>query len=140
MPPASNRIEKYCYTREDFEIEWFSGTGPGGQNRNKIQACVRIRHKQSGLVQTCTSHRSRQQNFSEAFKTLGIRLKKWITEEIKKENAALMKKSSETIRTYHAADNRVKDHLSKHQIRFDELEKKFGDLIEKRAGAMHDAV
>lgn len=44
---------------EDFAVSWFSGTGCGGQNRNKVQACARVEHLPTGLVQTAQS-RSRE--------------------------------------------------------------------------------
>lgn len=43
----------------DFRVTWFSGTGPGGQNRNKVQASARIEHLPTGRVRTAQT-RSRK--------------------------------------------------------------------------------
>lgn len=125
------RIDKFCYTKKDFKIEWFSGTGPGGQNRNKVQTCVRITHIPSGLQATGQRDRSRTTNFRNAFNDLGAKLKPWIREQIKKE-APERSKTTETIRTYHYADNRVTDHASRYRIAASELDKKFGELVDAR--------
>jgi protein subunit release factor A len=47
-------------------------------------------------------------------------------------------KVTETIRTYHYADNRVVDHASKLRIAASELDKKFGELVDARRAAMID--
>lgn len=125
------RIEKYCYTKKDFKLEWFSGTGPGGQNRNKVQTCVRVTHIPSGLKAISQTERTRQANLKYAFQTLGKRVKDWIETEIKKDNVARVT-SNERIRTYHFADNRIIDHASGLTISADSLDKRFGDLIEAR--------
>ena len=44
---------------EDFEICFFSGTGPGGQNRNKCQASARVKHIPTGIVRSAQT-RSRE--------------------------------------------------------------------------------
>jgi peptide chain release factor 1 len=46
-------------SEDDFEVQWFSGSGAGGQNRNKVMACCRIRHLPTGLVRTAQT-RSRE--------------------------------------------------------------------------------
>lgn len=132
------RLERFCYSRKDFKIEWFSGTGPGGQNRNKVQACCRITHIPSGLKATAQRDRSRQTNFRNAFLDLGEKIAVWIREQINKESP-YRQISKETIRTYHFVDNRVVDHLSGFRISADELEKKFGDLIVARQIAKNES-
>jgi len=57
----------FSVTKKDLEISYFSGTGPGGQNRNKVQNCVRMRHPESGASSTGQSNRDRQANLREAF-------------------------------------------------------------------------
>jgi protein subunit release factor B len=70
----------FSVTKKDFNIDWFSGRGAGGQNRNKNQNCVRLRHKESGANGTGQSHKSRQANLREALKTLtdSYHFKIWI--------------------------------------------------------------
>lgn len=53
----------------DFEVEWFSGTGKGGQHRNKHENSCRLIHIPTGIVQTSQT-RSRQNSLNEAKKAL----------------------------------------------------------------------
>lgn len=56
--------------KKNLDIEFFSGTGAGGQYRNKHQNCVRIKHKESGAMSTGQSNRERPANIKEAFSSL----------------------------------------------------------------------
>lgn len=56
--------------KKDLDIEFFSGTGAGGQYRNKHQNCVRIKHRESGAMSTGQSNRERPANIKEAFNNL----------------------------------------------------------------------
>lgn len=94
------------YTKKDFDIQWFSGTGAGGQHRNKHQNCVRIVHKDSGITTTGQNHRSRVQNFKEAFNEMGVQLKNEYYPDTVKERAPM----TDVVRTYNIPDNRVIDH------------------------------
>lgn len=49
----------------DFSVSWYSGSGAGGQNRNKVQCCVRMTHLPTGIVRTAQT-RSRQNSFDNA--------------------------------------------------------------------------
>jgi protein subunit release factor A len=131
----AERIERYCYTRKDFRIEWFSGTGNGGQNRNKSQACCRVTHIPSGLKTTGQRQRSRKQNFSEAFSALGKLLEPWIVAQINKDQPGRVK-NQEVIRTYHFGDNRVLDHLSRYHTSASNLDNDFSEHIQARRNAI----
>ncbi len=68
-----NKIMKellFSVTSKDLEIQYFSGTGAGGQYRNKHQNCVRMQHKESDVLVTGQSNRERQVNLKEAFTNL----------------------------------------------------------------------
>lgn len=58
----------FSVTKKDLTISYFSGTGAGGQHRNKHQNCVRMTHPESGARSTGQSNRERQANLREAFK------------------------------------------------------------------------
>lgn len=60
----------FSITRKDLDIDWFSGTGAGGQYRNKHQNCCRIRHRESGAMATGQSQRHRHENVKEALNGL----------------------------------------------------------------------
>lgn len=49
----------------DFEVQWFSGTGKGGQHRNKHQNSCRLIHKPTGTVET-RQGRERVSNYNDA--------------------------------------------------------------------------
>ena len=60
----------FSLTKKDFELEFYRGSGKGGQNRNKVETGVRIRHPASGAVAEDCTERSQLQNKKKAFNKL----------------------------------------------------------------------
>lgn len=60
----------FSITKKDFKIDYFSGTGSGGQHRNKHQNCVRLQHLDSGIIVTGQSYKERLSNIKEALNNL----------------------------------------------------------------------
>lgn len=46
----------------DLKIEYYRGSGPGGQHRNVTETCVRIRHLPTGIVVQACESRSQARN------------------------------------------------------------------------------
>lgn len=59
---------------DDVDIDVFSGSGPGGQHRNKTEQCARLTHRPTGLVVVATAQRSQRQNIQAAYTELRRRL------------------------------------------------------------------
>lgn len=66
----------------DCTIDFFIASGPGGQNRNKVETGVRLTHRPSGFVVTATERRSQLQNREAAFARMAARLEEAQREEI----------------------------------------------------------
>lgn len=60
----------FSVTKKDLNISFFSGTGGGGQHRNKHQNCVRMYHPDSGASVTGQSFKERPANIKEALRNL----------------------------------------------------------------------
>jgi len=58
----------------ECELEVFTGSGPGGQHRNKSETAVRLRHKPTGLLAAATERRSQLQNRGAALGRLRAKL------------------------------------------------------------------
>lgn len=62
------------WSEQDIRIDYFRGSGPGGQHRNTSETGVRITHLPTGIVVTATESRSRHQNLQRAMARLEEKL------------------------------------------------------------------
>lgn len=60
--------------REDYDRETMRSGGAGGQHVNKVESCIRITHRPSGIVIKCQSERSQHENERRAMKMLKAKL------------------------------------------------------------------
>ena len=101
---------------EDLDIGTYRSGGKGGQNVNKVETAVRIKHIPSGVVVACQQERSQFQNKERALKMLKSRLYQLRKEEEQAKRDAInsTKKKIEwgsQIRSYvFHPYNMVKDH------------------------------
>lgn len=101
----------------DLKIEWYSGTGAGGQHRNKHQNSCRITHIPTGILATAQC-RSRENSLAEARKTIEERLNNLVKTSYNNKIASDRKQQvgsgmrGDKIRTYRFQDDVVKDHIS----------------------------
>jgi protein subunit release factor B len=59
---------------KDLKITFTRSSGAGGQNVNKVETCVIIKHLPSGLIVRCDKHRSQLANRLEALRLLESKL------------------------------------------------------------------
>ncbi|KAB0671831.1 peptide chain release factor-like protein [Oryzomonas sagensis] len=60
----------------DITVEFYRGSGPGGQHRNVTDSAVRIRHLPTGIVAQASESRSQLQNREVAMARLRVALEK----------------------------------------------------------------
>ena len=57
----------FSVTKKDLRVDYYRGTGKGGQKRNKTENCCRITHVASGAVGKSEEGRSKEHNKHTAF-------------------------------------------------------------------------
>ncbi|NJD39390.1 MAG: peptide chain release factor-like protein [Geobacter sp.] len=60
----------------DIRVEFYRGSGPGGQHRNTTDSAVRIRHLPTGIVVHAAENRSQLRNREVAMERLRLALEK----------------------------------------------------------------
>jgi protein subunit release factor B len=77
---AIMREKLFSVTLKDCDVQFYKGSGAGGQKRNKTSSAVRIVHRASGAVGACESHREQSKNKAEAFKRMSQtdKFKRWM--------------------------------------------------------------
>ncbi len=126
------RIEELCFTRKDFRVDTFRGSGKGGQHRNKTDSAVRITHKETGICAESCEQRSQGQNKEEAFRKLA---KKLMAHFVPKVNKERFQAGQKRIRTYNFSDNTIKDSETKRSYSADDTWNKgsISDIIMDRS-------
>ena len=105
-------MDEIHLTKKDFRIEWFSGTGAGGQHRNKHQNCCRIIHIESGLKSQGMDNKSRVANQKDAFEKLAIMIISYYNNDKRKDvRVVTISSGVSSTETLNSSDTEAHDKL-----------------------------
>lgn len=87
---------KLTLTKDDFQWEFFTAGGHGGQKQNKTSSACRCSHKPSGSTGISRDERSQPQNKRLAFErcTGTEQFKRWAQNELAKQEQRLLDRPS----------------------------------------------
>lgn len=101
---------------DDYRVDKFGASGPGGQHVNKTESAIRLTHHETGIVVQCQDEKSQHKNLSKALRVLKARIYEKKREEEAAKQAEQRKgligsgDRSQRIRTYNFPQNRLTDH------------------------------
>ena len=101
---------------DDYRLDKFCASGPGGQHVNKTESAVRLTHYETNIVVSMQDEKSQHKNLAKALRILKSRLYEHYQQAEAAKRAAERKTMvgsgdrSDKIRTYNFPDNRLTDH------------------------------
>ncbi|MEM6365499.1 MAG: peptide chain release factor-like protein, partial [Planctomycetota bacterium] len=101
---------------DDYRVDKFGASGPGGQHVNKTESAIRLTHHETGIVVQCQDEKSQHKNLAKALRVLKARIYEKKREEEEAKQAEQRKgligsgDRSQRIRTYNFPQNRLTDH------------------------------
>ncbi|MFG0290860.1 MAG: peptide chain release factor 1 [Rhodopirellula sp. JB044] len=101
---------------DDYRVDKFCASGPGGQHVNKTESAIRLTHYETGIVVQCQDEKSQHKNLAKALRVLKARVYEKKREEENAKQAEARKgligsgDRSQRIRTYNYPQNRLTDH------------------------------
>jgi len=105
------------FSERDISVEWFSGSGKGGQHRNKHQNSCRLTHLPTGTTKSAQT-RSRENSYRLALEALRREIEGLDSSQaVEGENAVRRAQvgsgmRADKRRTYRERDDKVVDHIS----------------------------
>jgi len=102
--------------KEDYRIDKFCASGPGGQHVNKTESAIRLTHYETGIVVQCQDEKSQLKNLAKALRVLKSRIYDFHRQQELQKRADTRKSligsgdRSQRIRTYNFPQNRLTDH------------------------------
>lgn len=120
--------------RRDLHVEWYSGSGGGGQHRNKHQNSCRLTHIPTGIVKSAQT-RSRDSSYKEALRDLTQVLQSnashlsMVTRSADRKNQMGSGMRGDKIRTYRFQDNVATDHNSGKKVPLSKYMNGFVDML-----------
>lgn len=108
-------IASWEMREQDLSVSWYSGSGAGGQHRNRHCNSIRMTHIPTGISATAQT-RSRQNSYKSAREAIEEKLKNYYN-SIQQSSNSLEKRQQigsgqrgDKIRTIRLQDDQVKDH------------------------------
>ena len=102
--------------KDDYRVDKFGASGPGGQHVNKTESAIRLTHFETGIVVQCQDEKSQLKNLAKALRVLKSRIYDHRRQEEAQKRADARKSligsgdRSQRIRTYNFPQNRITDH------------------------------
>ncbi len=102
--------------KDDYRIDKFCASGPGGQHVNKTESAIRLTHYETGIVVQCQDEKSQLKNLAKALRVLKSRIYDHRRQEENQKRSDTRKSligsgdRSQRIRTYNFPQNRITDH------------------------------
>ena len=101
---------------DEYRVDKFGASGPGGQHVNKTESAIRLTHHETGIVVQCQDEKSQHKNLAKAIRVLKSRIYDH-RQQLEAQKRADERKSlvgsgdrSQRIRTYNFPQNRLTDH------------------------------
>jgi protein subunit release factor A len=105
--------------KTDLRIDYYRGSGAGGQHRNKTDSACRLTHIPTGITASCEEERSQGQNRRKAFSRLAKQLAPIMKMLLKGEE--ITSKSSTVVRNYKENIKAVKDTRTNNKYDYDKV-------------------